>query len=161
MNESKRAEWRVRRGSGMVRGLASLCVLILCFVVFRQFVGGGKQGVAPVPAMFDKTVTLEAGEARAAKEGKVVFAFATADWCGPCQQFKRDALADARVEEWVRARATPVYIDVDERADEAERLSVSSIPAVYVLRDGRVLAKREGVLSAKDLLAMLQEAGAE
>jgi len=86
-----------------------------------------------------------------------VLAFATADWCGPCQVFKRGALRDAGVRREIVARTVPVYLDVDENKEVAGRLKVFSIPALVIVRDGSPVAKLEGVRSAGEVVAWLKE----
>lgn len=142
---------------------------ILTVVVVAVIVGGlgwmfvratlAPVGVAPKPAMFEEGVeTLASAKAKAGKDG-LVFAFATADWCLPCQQFKREALVDPEVERWVRENATPVYIDVDHNPSDAEALQVRSIPQTTLMTgDGRVLVREVGALSADELLKALKSA---
>jgi len=127
-------------------------ILLAAVVVIRAAVGGG---VAPTPPMFDTSVTFDEAMAASAQTGKPVFAFVTADWCGPCQVFKRGALAEPRVVERVREATVPVYIDADAHPDLVQRLGVSGFPSVLLLRDGRVVDARTGVMSAPGLLAWL------
>lgn len=115
--------------------------------------------VAPVPAEFDQTTGLAAALAQSAASGKPVLAFATADWCGPCQSFKRGALAHPKVAQWVREHAIGVYVDVDKHADDAQRLTVFSIPTLVLIRpDGSRPSRFEGNRSAEELLSFLTAA---
>ncbi len=112
--------------------------------------------VAPVPAGFDVAHRLPAALAQSTTSGKPVLAFATAAWCGPCQAFKRSALAHPKVVEWIKANTIPVYIDIDKHPDDARQLSVFSIPALVLIRpDGSRPSRLEGNRSAEDLLAFL------
>ena len=111
---------------------------------------------ADTPALFhDAPATLDAAMAKAESDGRVVFAYATADWCGPCQSYKKNTLSDPRVEAWVAANAVPVYIDVDVRREDAQRLEVSGIPATFVIRDGIILDRAVGAVPPGDLLPWL------
>ncbi len=127
-----------------------LAVLILIGVQLRM------NRHADTPSMFNPAVTLEQAQNRAAESDKVVFALATADWCGPCQALKRGALSDQRVVSWAAENAETVYIDVDKRPDDAQRLGVRGIPALYVIRGDAIVAETFGVHSAGDLLDWLE-----
>lgn len=122
----------------------------------------GSSVVAPKPAYFDPAMTLDAALAQADREDKVVFAVASGDtWCPPCQRYKRGALSDGRIAQWIAANAVPVYIDVDPQTGhpDASRLGVRGVPTTVVLRDGEVVARDTGALSAEDLLQLLASAG--
>ena len=114
---------------------------------------------APVPEVFTSSApTLDAAIDLAQSSGKPVFAVATADWCPPCQSYKKGALSDPRVTAWLEEHTEPVYINVDESPDDADRLGVRSIPASFILAsDGTVIDGHSGKLSADTLLAWLEE----
>ena len=90
-------------------------------------------------------------------EGRVVIAFATADRCAPCQQYKKDALNDPRVvERLADPRLIATHVEVDRRGDLAETyLGSRGIPMTYALRDGERVAVLRGQRSADDLLEWL------
>ena len=115
----------------------------------------GRGGKAEAPPMFAAGLSLEEAANQAMADDRLVFVFATAEWCGPCQSFKRGALADARVEAWVARHAAPVYLDVDERPAEAARLGVRSIPATFLIDGQDVLGTAVGAMSAEALLEWL------
>lgn len=146
---------------GTKRGLTSVLAGILAgfavLLLLWQFVKSNAPGVSP--PMFDGApVTLREAADRAG-EGGLIFAYATADWCGPCQHYKKTALSDERVTEWVRANATPAYIDVDANQPDARALGASAIPMTVVMNSrGEVLASATGAMSADRLLAMLEDA---
>ena len=126
------------------------------WVLIKTTIGGG--GVAPVPAAFEKGLTLDAAIAQSKTSGQPVVAFATADWCGPCQQMKRGALADARVEGFLRGRTLAVYVDVDVDRAAAGKLSVTGIPATVVIAGDTVVSRVSGVMSPVDYLSYLTAA---
>ncbi|MFK7959837.1 MAG: thioredoxin family protein [Phycisphaerales bacterium] len=119
------------------------------------------QGVTPLPAVLTDAPRLDVAVARGAAEGRPVIAFATADRCAPCQQFKLDALQDARViARLSTGDVLPVHIEVDREPELAtEYLGGASIPMTYVLRDGVVVRTLRGQRSADELVAWL-DAGA-
>jgi thioredoxin-like negative regulator of GroEL len=139
--------------------LVVLVALIVGLVGAQVWKNGGLRGVAPTPAGFDHDGPgLSQAIDRARAEGRVVLALATADWCGPCQSFKRGALADERVTAWLEANAVTAYIDVDRRPDDAGALGVSAIPTTVLFRDGREVDRFTGPVSAGELLDRLAKA---
>lgn len=112
----------------------------------------------PTPAVFGTGTTLAGAIERSEAEGKPVFAVTTADWCGPCQAYKRGALADARVAVYLEANTIPVYINLDDDRADAERLGVSAVPTTVLLRGGEIVDRFSGRIDAPDLLEWLERA---
>lgn len=75
------------------------------------------------------------------KAGGVVFVDFYADWCGPCKMLapEIEKLADAYA-----GKAKVVKINVDQEQALAMEFNVSSIPALFVVKDGKVVAKEVG-----------------
>jgi thiol:disulfide interchange protein len=119
----------------------------------------GRKAPTP-PAFLGASHSLSAAVTEAAENHKLVFAVATADWCPACQAYKRGALADDRVAAWIGANAIPVYLDVtDGVTDDTRHLGINAIPASFIIdAQGKILASREGVAPASDLLSWLQKA---
>lgn len=118
------------------------------FIVARETVALPEL-IARAPAL-DEAVRLAGSE-------RTVVAFATADRCAPCQQYKRDALNDggvlARLSD---ARLIATHVEVDRAPALADAyLGSRAIPMTYALREGRVVATLRGQRSAADLLAWL------
>lgn len=141
-----------------------LLVLVLGLVAFSVF---SKQK-APTPAALQTDATLTDAVAASATDGKVVFVVAHADWCGPCQRLKRGALADPEVAQWLETNTHAVSLDVTKMDDStpqwvkqaADSLAISGIPAMVLMRDGKVVSRQVGSMSAADLLAWLKADGA-
>ncbi len=92
--------------------------------------GGGKAGELSFAGD-----TVEAF-ATAKKEGKVVMVKYGAEWCGPCQQMKKEAFTDGKVAEALKG-VVVVDIDVDSPGLDAEWLkehNVGPIPTVQFFR---------------------------
>ncbi len=119
------------------------------FIVARETV--------TLPAIIAGAPTLDEAVVRAREEGRVVIAFATADRCAPCQQYKRDALNDPRViERLENAGLLATHVEVDRQPELADTyLGGRAIPMTYALRDGKRIATLRGQRSAEDLLAWL------
>jgi thioredoxin 2 len=72
-----------------------------------------------------------------------------AAWCGPCRamapMFEQAAAA---LEPDVRL----IKVNADEAPEVASELGVSGIPALLLLRDGQIIARSAGVMSARDIV---------
>ncbi len=145
--------------SRVVRTALPVLILLAALALLINVLSG--RGAAPTPEAFAGAPSLDEALSRAATRDRLVFAVATADWCPPCQQYKRNALADPRVAAWLEGNAVPVLIDVtDGPNDASNRLGVRGIPASFVLdADGDVLAQWVGSLDAPDVLGRLEHAG--
>jgi len=94
-------------------------------------------------------------------DGRLVVAFATADRCAPCQEYKKSALNDPRV---IEALSGPgvvaTHVEVDRTPGLAQKhLGGLGIPMTYALRGGERVATLSGQRSAEDLLAWLDGQG--
>lgn len=100
--------------------------------------------------------SLPDAQAEAAAAGKLVLAYFTADWCGPCQSMKGTTWADAEVEQSLRDSYVPVKIDVDTQPDIAMQHRIQSIPAFVILSsDGRRVRSTIGYLSSDEMIYWL------
>lgn len=118
------------------------------FIVARETVA--------LPPILADSPGLDAAVALAGSD-RIVLAFATADRCAPCQQFKRDALNDETVIARLGdARFLPTHIEVDRSPELADAMLGSrGIPMTYALREGKIVAVLRGQRSAAQLLAWL------
>lgn len=74
-----------------------------------------------------------------------------APWCGPCRMLGPvlDEIAAERPDIKV------VKVNVDEEQELAAQYRVVSIPSIFVIKDGQVLAQATGAKPKQQLLAML------
>lgn len=152
------------RRAGGIR-LGTLVFLAGCIVVIA-LVRVRFGGVAPTPDVFAARSSLDAALAESESSGRPVLALATADWCGPCQAFKRGALADDRVAALIASRTVPVLIDMTDAGDpEAQRagrlLGVEGIPALVLVSGDEVAARLVGAVSAERVLEWLSAGAPE
>ena len=98
---------------------------------------------------------------RIAGSDRLVIAFATADRCAPCQQYKRDALNSHDVIMRLSDGSFfPTHVEVDKQPELADaHLGSRAIPMTYALRDGEVIGTLRGQRSADELLTWLDELG--
>jgi hypothetical protein len=111
----------------------------------------------PLPPVLSEGPALDEAVRRADQGDRVVIAFATADRCAPCQQYKKDALNDPRVVERLQdPRVIATHVEVDQRPDLADAyLGSRGIPMTYALRDGERVSSLRGQRSADELLAWM------
>jgi thioredoxin-like negative regulator of GroEL len=124
-----------------ILGIAS--AIIVSILLIQRLAGGG---VAPTPEVFQGRTSLDAAISEAAKSDKVVFAFATADWCPPCQQMKRTLLVEPSIVAQINRDFLPVYVDIEKDNAAAERLAAFSVPTTVILKDGKQVARMEGLI---------------
>lgn len=139
----------------MKRGLTGYIFpfILLVAALFLMLRFGG--GPAPMPQAFKGTLCLEDATTAATDQDKPVLVFATADWCGPCQRLKRTTLADERLNELIRDRTVPVYLDLTQAQNDAElaghaqQLGVQSLPSFVLLRNGQVVSRQGPMTTAQ------------
>lgn len=131
-------------------------LVVLAFIVAVGGVAYFSGRAAPMPPVFTQRLTVREGEKLSVSTGRPMLIFATADWCGPCQSFKRTTLVDPKVEAFIRERLVPVYLNVDQEQDLAATLNIKSIPASILIRDGQTIAKLEGAVGTDEFLAWMR-----
>ncbi|TVQ64133.1 MAG: thioredoxin family protein [Phycisphaerales bacterium] len=111
-----------------------------------------------LPPLLADAPPLDEALAEAERDGRLVIAFATADRCAPCQQYKKDALNDPRVlARLADPRLLATHVEVDRRPELAqEHLGSLAIPMSYALRDGQRVATLRGQRTPEELLAWLE-----
>ena len=74
-----------------------------------------------------------------------------APWCGPCRMVGPILDEIAAENEHIKV----CKVNVDEESALAEQYAVMSIPSIFVLKNGRIVAQSVGAKSKEQLLEML------
>ncbi len=84
--------------------------------------------------------------------GKTVLLDFYADWCGPCRMLAPTVheIADEL------PHIVVGKVNVDTEPDLARRFSITSIPMLAVMKDGKVLSRTMGVRSKDYILELLE-----
>jgi thioredoxin 1 len=76
-----------------------------------------------------------------------------APWCGPCQA------VSASIQEIAKEYAGKLKVcklNVDEAPGIATQYTVMSIPTLLIFKDKKIMAKKVGTMSKRDLLKFIQ-----
>ena len=96
-------------------------------------------------------ITAENFEEKVLKSEKPVLLDFYADWCGPCQ------MVAPTLEKISKEHPEIVVgkINVDEQMPLAMQFGIDSIPALYVMKEGKVANKSVGLKTEEMILKMI------
>jgi thioredoxin 1 len=100
----------------------------------------------------DETENNHLGRGDEAAAGMVLMFF-QAGWCVPCQQMM-PVMRGIEKEGLVRVRT----VDVDKDLALAEKYGVTSLPTLVLLRDGKEVHRKTGVVTADEVRELLRTA---
>ena len=100
------------------------------------------------------TLTNDNFETEVLKSDRPVIVDFWATWCGPCRML---GPVLAEIAEEKRDVLKVGKVNVDECPELAARYGIMSIPAVFLFRDGKVVAQAVGYMPKDELLATLEE----
>ena len=74
-----------------------------------------------------------------------------ADWCGPCRMISPIVYEIAEERAYIKVGK----INVDEESELASKFGIYSIPALVVMKDGKIVNQAVGAKPKAQILAML------
>ena len=83
---------------------------------------------------------------------KLVLVDFFAEWCGPCKMMS-PILADLKKR--IGESASIIKIDVDKNPKVATLYQVRGVPTLILFKGGKILWRKSGVLTAKELLDLI------
>lgn len=90
-------------------------------------------------------------ESEVIKSDKPVVVDFGATWCGPCSMVA--PILEELAGEMPNVKF--IKIDIDENAGYAAKLGIMSIPAIFIYKDGEIVAKQVGALPKAELKGMI------
>ena len=98
------------------------------------------------------TVTTQNFEAEVKNASLPVVIDMYATWCGPCKMM---APVFEQLSKDMAEQYKLVKVNIDEERDLAIQYSVSSIPTLLFLKDGKLVAKETGYMNKDALIAKI------
>ena len=77
-----------------------------------------------------------------------------ATWCGPCKAMM-PVLKD--VSKKVSGKAKVIKIDIDKNQKLANKLNIKSVPTLVIYKEGKIVWRQAGGMSAKQLESKLSK----
>jgi thioredoxin 1 len=77
-----------------------------------------------------------------------------AEWCGPCKMMK-PVLDELR--QLVGDKVRILKIDIDRNPAITNSLNISGVPTLVLYKDGKIVWRQSGVLSAKQLQSVIEQ----
>jgi len=86
---------------------------------------------------------------RAGTKGAALLLDVWAPWCGPCRSMAPQFAAAAKA---LEPEARLLKLNSDAEPADASALGVSGIPALFLIRDGRIVAKTAGAMPTAQIV---------
>ncbi|NDY73651.1 thioredoxin family protein [Desulfobacter hydrogenophilus] len=97
------------------------------------------------------------GMALAGEEGKNIFLYFHASWCGYCTKLKKETFTDDRIKAYLNDHFVSIGVDTEKREKLARQWGVRGLPTLWFLEpDGTKINSLPGFANADQLLSILQ-----
>lgn len=97
------------------------------------------------------------GMALAAKQGKSIFLYFHASWCGYCVKLKKETFTDDRIKAYLNEHFVSIRVDTDKRKKIARQWGVRGLPTLWFLEsDGTRINHLPSFVNADQLLMILK-----
>ena len=85
--------------------------------------------------------------------------YLTAEWCGPCQEMRREVFTDPQVADAI-SRFIPVRVDIDREQALAQKYNTDNgIPEfIQFDSDGKIIRRVQHAMDSQDMIAWLKPA---
>jgi thioredoxin 1 len=100
-------------------------------------------------------LTSENFNSTTSQKGVVLVDF-WAPWCGPCKML---GPVLTKVATALKGKAVIAKVNVDENQELAAQFQVTSIPAMFIFKDGQPVKQLMGLKSEADITKAIEEAG--
>lgn len=77
-----------------------------------------------------------------------------AEWCGPCKMM---APILKEVKEKLDDTVSIIKVDVDKNPQAAAVYQIQGVPTMILFKEGRILWRKSGVMSASELVQIIQQ----
>ena len=113
-------------------------------------------------------LSVEEAQAQAGEDGKPLFVFVEAEWCGTCKQMLNTVFPDPEISTLVSENYHPVVIDLDSKKqvlfngkEKTERsfartMQVQQTPTmIFISSSGEVMGRQPGFMDRSELKQLL------
>ena len=88
-------------------------------------------------------------------KGSAILLDVWAPWCGPCKSMAPQFAAAAKI---LEPDVRLLKLNSDAAPEAAAELGVSGIPALFLIRDGKVVSRTSGAMPASQIVAWTRQA---
>lgn len=104
-------------------------------------------------------LSLEQAKQEAAKNNKFLLIDFTASWCPPCRRMEASTWTNATVQDWIKANAVAIQIDVDKDEKTSAELHVEAMPTMVLFKPqdrSTEFGRQVGYMDSSELLQWLE-----